>query len=236
LTVTDPTAADAVRRSRRLRLLRAVVATSASAVPVALLAFAARQQSGPVITADTVAIRTATTFTRTHDLTSALVAVQQLSQPVVLYSTCTVGVVWLGLTKPLRGRALWAFVTMMTGWTIGGVAKVLVRRVRPVVEDPLSHSPGYSFPSGHALNVAVAGSAMIVLVWPLLGRTGRRTAVTVAAASGLAVGLDRVLLGVHFPSDVIAGWILGLGVTVASWLGFAGMRAATSSPAPLHRA
>ena len=234
MIVTDPTAANVVLRSRGRRLLRAVTVTGASVVPAVVLAFAVRQQFGPVITADTAAIRATTTFSRTHDLTPALLALQQLTQPVVLYSACTVAVVRLGRRKELRGRALWAFVTMMSGWAIGGVSKVLVQRVRPVVDDPLSHSPGYSFPSGHALNIAAAGSAMVVLTWPLLRQTGRWVAVTVVTVSGLAVGLNRMLLGVHFPSDVIAGWLLGLGVTVASWMGFNGMRAATSSSAPLR--
>lgn len=163
-------------------------------------------------------------------------AVQQVTQPVVLYSACTVVVVWLGLTKRLKGRALWAFVTMMTGWAIGGFSKLVVHRVRPVVDDPLSHSPGYSFPSGHALNIAVAGSVMVLLVWPLLGRAGRGLAVALAVVAGLAVGLDRIFLSVHFPSDVIAGWLLGLGVTVTSWMGFTGMRAATSSRGLSHPA
>jgi undecaprenyl-diphosphatase len=148
------------------------------------------------------------------------VAVQQITQPVVVHSTCTVVVVWIGRTKRLKGRALWAFVTMMTGWAIGGVSKVLVQRVRPVVDEPLSHSSGYSFPSGHALNIAVAGSAVVVLVWPLLGRRVRWLAVTLAVITGLAVGANRILLGAHFPSDVVAGWLLGLGVTATSWLGF----------------
>ena len=161
------------RRGRSGRLLRAVVATGASVVPVVMLAFAVRQGFDPIITADTAALRASTGFTRTHELTAALVSIQQATQPVVLYSACTVVVVWVGYRKRLRGRALWTFVTMMTGWAIGGASKLLVQRVRPVVDDPLSHSPGYSFPSGHALNIAVAGSAMIVLVWPLLGRTGR---------------------------------------------------------------
>jgi membrane-associated phospholipid phosphatase len=217
-------------------LLRAVAASGASVVPAVVLAFAVRQQFEPVINSDNAAIRAATGFSRSHALTPALVVVQQLAQPVVVYSTCTVGVLRVGRTPELRGRAWWAFVTMMSGWAVGGVSKLLVQRVRPVVDDPLSHSPGYSFPSGHALNIAVAGSAMTALVWPLLERTGRRLAVTVAVVSGLAVGLDRILLGVHFPSDVIAGWLLGLGITVASWMGFTGMRAATSSSAPLRPA
>jgi undecaprenyl-diphosphatase len=225
--VTEQTGVDEVLRSRGGRLLRAVAATVASAVPVALLAFAVRQEFDPVITADNAAIRAATTFSRTRELTSSLVMLQQVTQPVVVYSAGTVGVIWLGLTKGLRGRALWAFVTMMTGWAIGGAAKVLVQRVRPMVDDPLSHSPGYSFPSGHALNIAIAGSAMVVLMWPLLRRTGRRLAVGGAVVAGFAVGLDRILLGVHFPSDVVAGWLLGLGITATSWIGFTGV---TSAP------
>ena len=220
---------EAVVRSRRRRLLRGVAAASGLVVPVVLLAFAVRQQFNPIITADNAAIRTFTRFSRTHELTSGLLVIQQVTQPVVLYSAGTVAVAWVGVAKRLRGRALWAFVTMMTGWAIGGISKLLVHRVRPVVDEPLSHSPGYSFPSGHALNIAVAGSVMVVLVWPLLKRSGRWLAVGLAVVAGVAVGLDRILLGVHFPSDVMAGWVLGLGITAASWWGFTGRRAAPSS-------
>jgi undecaprenyl-diphosphatase len=194
-----------------------------------LLAFAAREEFEPIITADKAAIRAATTFSRTQQLASALVAVQQLTQPVVVHSACTIVVIWIGRTERLKGRALWAFVTMMTGWAIGGVSKVLVRRVRPVVDDPLSHSSGYSFPSGHALNIAVAGSAMVVLLRPLLGRRDRRLVATLAVVAGVAVGSNRIFLGAHFPSDVVAGWLLGLGVTATSWLGFTGITAAPAS-------
>lgn len=234
--MTDRTAADTVRRSRGQRLVRAVAATVAWVAPVLVLAFAVRQEFEPVISADQAAIRAATGFTRAQGLTAELVAVQEATQPVVLYSAGTLVAAWIGLSTPLRGRALWAFVTMMAGWLIGSVAKLLVQRLRPVLDDPLSQSPGYSFPSGHALNIAVAGSAMVVLVWPLLGRTGRGVAVTLAVVAGLVVGSDRVLLGVHFPSDVVAGWILGLGITVASWMGFTGVTAARSSRARSRRA
>jgi undecaprenyl-diphosphatase len=222
---------EAVVRSRGARLLTGVAGAVALVTPAVLLAFAVRQQFDPIIAADNTAIRATTTFTRAHELASALVTLQEVAQPLVLYSACTVAVVWIGLTKRLRGRAIWAFVTMMTGWAIGGVSKLLVHRVRPVVDEPLSHSPGYSFPSGHALNIAVAGSVMVVLVWPLLDRAGRGLAVALAIVAGLAVGLDRIFLGVHFPSDVIAGWLLGLAITATSWIGFTSRRAAPSSPA-----
>lgn len=224
-------AGETVLRSRGARLLRGVAATVALVTPVVVLAFAVRQQFDPIVAADNRAIRATTAFSRTHELTSGLVVLQEIAQPVVLYSAGTVVAVWVGLTTRLQGRATWAFVTMMTGWAIGGAAKLLVHRVRPVVDEPLSHAPGYSFPSGHALNVAVAGSVVVVLVWPLLGRAGRRWAVGLAVVAGLAVGLDRIFLGVHFPSDVIAGWLLGLGITTTSWIGFTSRGAAPSSPA-----
>jgi membrane-associated phospholipid phosphatase len=235
-SVTEPTGRAEVQRSRGRRLLRAVAASAASVVPVSLLAFGVRQQFDPVITADQAAIRASTRFSRAHDLTPALLALQRAAQPAVVHSASTIVVVFVGKRKRLGGRALWAFATMMTGWAVGGVAKVLVRRLRPVVDEPLSHSSGYSFPSAHALNAAVAGSAMTVFGWPLLRRSGRWVAVAAAAVCGLAVGLNRIFLGVHFPSDVIAGWLLGVGVTVVSWTAFTSSTAATSSRAQSHPA
>ncbi|MBA3527862.1 MAG: phosphatase PAP2 family protein [Propionibacteriaceae bacterium] len=223
-------------RARRRRLLRGVVAMGCFAVPVLLLAFAVRQQLVPLIDADKAAIRAATGFTRSHGLRSALIILQDVSQPVCVYVAATVVVVWAWVAKNLKGRALWAFVTMMVGWIIGGVSKVIVQRARPVLDDPVSHSSGYSFPSGHALNITVAASVMVFLLWPLLSTVGRRTAVASAAVVVLIVGLDRIFLGVHFPSDVFAGFVLGLGITLSSWIGFIGRTAASSSLGPSHPA
>ena len=143
---------------------------------------------------------------------------------------------WAWLRKGLRSRALWAFVTMMVAWNVGLLAKLLVGRARPIVEDPISHSPGFSFPSGHAFNVAVVSTVVVFLLWPLLSRVGHRVSVVLAVVFALVVGLDRIFLGVHFPSDVLAGYVLGVGITFSSWLGFIGKTSATSSPGPSHPA
>lgn len=205
-------------------------------VPVLLLGFAVRQKFDPLIRLDTDLIRSATDFTRAHDTAGALLALQTGSQPFLLYVVATGVALWAWLAKGLRSRALWAFVTMMVAWNVGLLAKALVGRARPIVDDPISHSPGYSFPSGHAFNVAVVGTVVVFLLWPLLSTVGHRVSVAVAVVCALAVGLDRIFLGVHFPSDVLAGWILGIGVTFSSWLGFIGKTAATSSPGPSHPA
>jgi undecaprenyl-diphosphatase len=220
------------RPARSVRALRAVALAVAVALPVALLALLVREQFDPLIRFDRTVIRQATDFTRANGLADFFIVVQDVSQPKWLHLVGTLVCLWAWLARDLRNRALWAFATLMVGWFIGWAAKLLVQRARPVVDDPVSHADGYSFPSGHALNVAVWASVMVFLVWPLLSRTARKVAVVLAAAFVLLVGSDRMFLGAHFPSDVLAGVLLGLGITFSSWIGFIGKTAVTSSPGP----
>lgn len=222
--------------SRGARLVRASIAMVLFALPVALLGFAVRQQFDPLIRFDNAAIRALTDFTRENGLGGTLLTVQEAFQPYLLYIVATAVAVWAWLVKGLRPRALWAFVTMMVSWNVGLLVKLLVGRARPVVDDPISHSPGYSFPSGHAFNAAVVATVLVFLLWPLLGVVGRRVATGLAVVFALVVGLDRMFLGVHFPSDVFAGFVLGVGITFSSWLGFIGKTDATSSHGPSHPA
>lgn len=222
--------------SRAARLARGAVAMVLFVVPVLLLGFAVRQKFDPLIRLDNDLIRSATTFTREHGIGDTLIALQGISRPFLLYILATGLCLWAWLAKDLRSRALWAFVTMMVAWNFGLLAKVLAHRARPVVEDPISHSPGFSFPSGHAFNVAVVSTVVVFLLWPLLSSLGHRVSVVLAAVFSLVVGLDRIFLGVHFPSDVLAGYVLGVGITFSSWLGFIGKTSATSSSGPSHPA
>jgi membrane-associated phospholipid phosphatase len=230
------TGATAVVRARRWRLVRAFLAMMVFALPVVLLGFAVRQQFDPLIRADESAIRAATGFSVRHGLVPALTVIQVVSQPIFVYLVGTVVAVWAWRAKNLRGRALWAFVTMMVGWGIGGVSKLLAQRARPVVDDSVPHAQGYSFPSGHALNITLAAAVMVFLLWPLLSVTQRRIALALAIVVPVIVGLDRLFIGAHFPSDIFAGHVLGLGIMFASWIGFIGKTAATSSPGPSHPA
>jgi undecaprenyl-diphosphatase len=206
------------------------------ALPVVLLGFAVRQQFDPLIRADEAAIRAATGFSVRHGLVPALTVIQVVSQPIFVYVVATVMVAWAWRSKRLKGRALWAFVTMMVGWGIGGIAKAIAQRARPVVDGSVPHAEGYSFPSGHALNITLAAGVLVFLLWPLLSATQRRIAVVLAIVVPVIVGLDRLFIGAHFPSDIFAGHVLGLGIMFASWIGFIGRTAATSSPGPSHPA
>ncbi|QGN58590.1 phosphatase PAP2 family protein [Nostocoides sp. HKS02] len=222
--------------SRVGRLVRAIVAMVLFLVPVLLLAFAVRQKFDPLVHADEDLIIAATNATRSAGAKGGLIALQEISQPVRVYVVAVLVALWAWKFRGLRNRALWAIVTMMVSWNLGLDAKLLVQRARPVIKDPISHAPGYSFPSGHAFNTTVIATVMVFLLWPLMSAAGRRLAITLAVLASVAVGLDRIFLGVHFPSDVLAGWILGLGITFSSWLGFIGRTPATSSSGPSHPA
>ncbi|SDP56490.1 undecaprenyl-diphosphatase [Pedococcus dokdonensis] len=231
---TDTT--KAVAKSHSARLVRGAVAMVLFAVPVLLLGYAVRQKFDPLIRLDNDLIRESTDFTRSHGLADTLIALQGISQPFLLYILATGLCIWVWAARKLRGRALWAFFTMMLAWNVGLLAKLLVGRARPIVQDPISHSPGFSFPSGHAFNAAVVATVVVFLLWPVLGRVGHRVSIVLAVVFALVVGLDRIFLGVHFPSDVLAGYVLGVGITFSSWLGFIGKTSPTSSSGPSHPA
>ena len=86
-------------------------------------------------------------------------------------------------------------------------AKALVNRPRP--STMLVPAASTSFPSGHALEAMAALLAMLAFLLPMLNRSMGRIAIAVTALSVLMVGIARVALNVHYPSDVMAGWSLG---------------------------
>lgn len=214
-------------------MLKAVGYGLLFAVPVTVLAFFAREKFLPVIHLDDAAIRAATDLTRAHDwLRTALLGWQEMTQPKWVYIVATIVCVVVWRRFGLLTRAAWAFVTMMVAWNLQLMLKLAVQRARPVVSDPVSHAPGYSFPSGHAANAAAAGAVLVLLLWPVLGRVGRRVALVVASVVVVVTSLDRVFLGVHFPSDVVAGILFGVGLAVASYVGYLGWNPATRDDPP----
>ena len=202
------------------RLVRALVCVLVLGVPVFLLAVAVRLEVTPILRTDQAVIGWATATTRGLGLAPGLILLQAVSHPAVVYPLATLVALWVGVVKRLWGRALWGFATMMVAWVVGELLKLVVQRARPMLDVPLSLPPGYSFPSGHALNITVAAGVVLVLMWPLWSGAARTAAVTVAAVVVVLVGLDRIFLGVHFPSDVVAGYVLGCCITFSSWIGF----------------
>lgn len=192
------------------------------AVPVTLLALVVRGSRSELVEGDRAAIAAATAVTRDHPgLRSALLVWQTALQPLPVYVVASLVCLLVWWRTGHRARAVWCFLTMMVAWNLALDLKYVVQRVRPVVDDPVSTAPGYSFPSGHVANAAAAGTALLVLLWPLLpGRRARGTAVALVALVVALTALDRVYLGVHYPSDTVAGVLVGSGLVLSSWVGF----------------
>jgi undecaprenyl-diphosphatase len=121
-----------------------------------------------------------------------------------------------------RRHAVWAVVTIAVGATLDTPFKELIRRARPIFDAPVATAPGYSFPSGHALNSMIVAILAVVLWWPATrGHPWRRTALLSGAATlVLVTGFDRVGLGVHYPSDVVGGWLIAIAVVLVTTAAF----------------
>jgi undecaprenyl-diphosphatase len=209
---------------RGRRLLKAVGFGLAFAIPVTVLAFVVREKFLPVIELDERLIIAATDITRDNPwLKTALLVWQEATQPVWVYivSSAVCLILWRR-HRELATRCLWAFITLMVSWNLQLDLKAIVRRARPVVSDPVSHAPGYSFPSGHVACAAAIATTMTLLLWPVLSPVARRWLMAGLTAYVLLTALDRVFLGVHYPSDVLAGIIFGVGLGTASYAGYIG--------------
>lgn len=116
-----------------------------------------------------------------------------------------------------RRVAALAAGTMVAGSLLGAGLKLLIGRPRPAWGDPVATEIGYSMPSGHALNAALGTGLLLLLAWPWLtarGWTG--PAVVAGAVVVVAAALDRMVLGVHYLTDVTVGVGLGLALTAVA--------------------
>jgi undecaprenyl-diphosphatase len=164
---------------------------------------------------DVAAIRASAPWRAEHPQAAlALIFYTHLGSVYALLGMTAAGALWLWRRKE-RARAA-ALVAAVLGGRIGiEVIKLLVDRPRPGFEAHPVVVHSQSFPSGHAGNSMVTFLSLALFVAP---KRWRRPAVAVAVVASLAMGTTRPLLGVHWPSDVLAGWIYGATVAlVAYW-------------------
>lgn len=115
------------------------------------------------------------------------------------------------LVLALRKRA-WSALVLLVGTSIGRMLVELqkheISRLRPDVDPHLVEVHSLSFPSAHSANAVLTYVTIALLFARKPG--DRRIWVTAAAVLAFLVGLSRILLGVHWPSDVVGGWSFGL--------------------------
>lgn len=126
-----------------------------------------------------------------------------------------------------RGDAAFFAVAVVGAMALNFAAKILFGRARPDLWVSIAPEHDFSFPSGHAMGSMAVVAALVALTWstrwrwPVLG---------LGALFVALVGLSRLYLGVHFPSDVLTGWLASL-----SWVGGVGLiRSSTFIRSAIH--
>lgn len=116
-------------------------------------------------------------------------------------------------------QALYTVGTAASGALLSVGLKGLFTRARPTVVAPLVHADGWSFPSGHAMSSAVVYLTLgALLAANVSARRIKLYLLSVALGLTGLVGVSRVMLGVHYPSDVLGGWMAGLSWALGCWL------------------
>ena len=148
-------------------------------------------------------------------------ALQGLPVPAWFWEACTflggailvpIGAAFVlaaALSRRVR-LALIVAVVLVAATLFTDLFKDFVARPRPPGE-PLVSASGYSFPSGHAVNSTATYGLLAVIAWrSRLPLAIRRVAVVGGVMLPLLVGLSRIALGVHYPTDVLGGWLAGV--------------------------
>jgi membrane-associated phospholipid phosphatase len=207
LTATEP-----LRRWRPLTLS----ATAVLAMAFATLTAAVAAGSPVLLRIDNATVLAANALAAAHaDLGTAATVLSDIGSPVAV--DMVVGVLVLTLLWRRRVRAaLYVLLVRLVELAIETVVKVVIDRPRPTVPVVITHASESSFPSGHAAGSAALVVSVLVLLLPRVGRTTASALVTLGALTCLAIAASRVLLGVHYPSDAVAGLILGTLCAVAA--------------------
>ncbi|WP_052436823.1 phosphatase PAP2 family protein [Georgenia sp. SUBG003] len=158
---------------------------------------------------------------RSGALTTVMTTLTELGSVHTLGPLLAVAAAW-SVIRRRPPRAVAALAASVGVTALVNLTKLLVGRHRPSL-DPVLDVGSPSFPSGHA---AQSAAVLVVLAVVLTGRgAARSVALALAVVLILGVGATRVYLGVHYPSDVLAGWLLGT-------LWAAGVLRVLSPPAP----
>ena len=123
------------------------------------------------------------------------------------------------LLQGLWRRALFVTAASLGGWFLNGTLKEVFQRARPDVVPHLREAMSLSFPSGHAMTSAAVYLTLGALSMHIAQRRLIKVyCITVAMLATALVGVSRVYLGVHYPTDVLGGWLLGLSWALLCWM------------------
>jgi undecaprenyl-diphosphatase len=204
----------ALRTAAGLALLAGSVAAGSA---LAALVLNARASTGPLHRLDvTTAGQLNRSFARHSQQIRFWKAVSAVGSPTSWRVLAGIAVVALWL-RHRRRPAVAIAVTMAGAAILSAGIKTLVGRPRPVVALIVDRASGKSFPSGHALTSLVAAGLLVLLLWPASSARQRVGLLAAAVVVVAAIGFSRLVLGVHYLSDVLGGWLIGGLWLLGSW-------------------
>lgn len=129
------------------------------------------------------------------------------------------GVVGFMLLHAMYRTAAFVVLASGGGWLLNFLLKGVIERPRPAIVPHLHEVDSLSFPSGHAMTSAAVYLTLGALVMDMTrSRLGKIYCMVVAMLATALVGASRVYLGVHYPTDVLAGWLMGLSWATLCWM------------------
>jgi undecaprenyl-diphosphatase len=141
-----------------------------------------------------------------------------LGSPTVLGLTVLAVTGYLCLHGLYR-NGLFIFIASGGGWILNWVLKAAFARTRPDIVPHLREVASSSFPSGHALTAAAVYLTLGALLMRIAeGRLAKYYCIATAMFVTFLVGTSRVFLGVHYPTDVLAGWLIGMTWALSCWV------------------
>jgi len=141
-----------------------------------------------------------------------------LGSPTVLGLTVLAVTGYLVLHGLYR-NGLFIFIASAGGWVLNWLLKAAFERTRPDIVPHLREVMSSSFPSGHALTSAAVYLTLGALLMRIAeGRLAKYYCIAIAMFLTFLVGSSRVFLGVHYPTDVVAGWLIGMTWALLCWV------------------
>ena len=196
---------------------------------LAILAFGTFELTGKVVEGDTQAFdeRVLRALRNPDDpsvpigprwLRAAALDITSLGGATVI-GLAVAAIVGFLLLQGMERTALFVFIASAGGWLLNNALKEVFARPRPHVVPHLHEVMSLSFPSGHAMTSA----AVYLTLGAMLMRISERRltkiyCMAIAMLATLLIGSTRVYLGVHYPTDVLAGWMIGMSWALLCWL------------------
>lgn len=160
-------------------------------------------------------IQTAIRYNITNQTTTIFKAITQMASLPTTIVLCLISLIYLYLIRE-RVAAVWLLAgTISIPGILVPLFKLVYSRERPLLEH-LVNETSNSFPSGHSATAIVFFGSLAIIFWQILKKMAFKiTIVVIAILIIISVGISRIYLGVHYPSDVLAGFLIG-----GAWLAF----------------